>query len=472
MARSATPQTSGGARTAKKPVKKAVKKAARTAATKAARRNTPPAKVPPKKVALKKGAPKKTPAGRPAAKKAAPGKTPTRKPPTRKTPARQTGARKRSAASDRPYTGPPRVRLPLREPAPARKRRARRPTQTHPHFGLPNDALVEMWYLMLLSRRVAERWFTLNRQGRAPFVITGQGQEAAQVGTAAALTPGKDWVLPYYRDIGVMLTLGMTVEELMLNVFAKATDPNSGGRQMPAHWSDKEMRVVSQSSVVGTQIPMAAGLAWAAKLQGEDAVAVSYIGEGSTSQGDFHEGLNFAAVHHLPMILVVENNGYAITEVQEKEMVLENVADRAPAYGIKGLVVDGNDLLLVYRNMHQLVQETRNGGGPAILELKTYRTVPHSSDDDDRRYRTREELESWLKRDPIDRFREHLIRDRVLTPEHAEQLSQEAEQEVLAALERAEAAPDPDPATLLDHLFAPASRSDASMSDAATSAAP
>ena len=298
------------------------------------------------------------------------------------------------------YAGPPRVRIPLEQPADARRRRAQQPSLTHPHFGLPNEALVEMWYLLLLSRRVAERWFTLNRQGRAPFVITGQGQEAAQVGTAAALVPGKDWVLPYYRDIGVMLTLGMTVEELMLNVLAKATDPNSGGRQMPAHWSTKELRVVSQSSTVGTQIPMAAGLAWASRLRGEDAVAVCYIGEGATSQGDFHEGLNFAAVRGLPMILVVENNGYAITEAQEKEMPVENVADRASAYGMKGIVVDGNDLMLVYRNMHQLVEEARRGGGPAILELKTYRTVPHSSDDDDRRYRTREELAHWLKRRP------------------------------------------------------------------------
>ena len=359
-----------------------------------------------------------------------------------------------SAPSADGYAGPPRVRIPLAQPADARRRRAEQPSLTHPHFGLPNEALVEMWYLLLLSRRVAERWFALNRQGRAPFVITGQGQEAAQVGTAAALVPGKDWVLPYYRDIGVMLTLGMTVEELMLNVLAKATDPNSGGRQMPAHWSAKELRVVSQSSTVGTQIPLAAGLAWASQLRGEDAVAVCYIGEGSTSQGDFHEGLNFAGVRRLPLILVVENNGYALTEVQEKEMPVENVADRASAYGMKGLVVDGNDLLLVYRNMHQLVEETRRGGGPAILELKTYRTVPHSSDDDDRRYRTRAELEHWLKRDPVDRFRAHLINDGILTDAHAADLDAEAEQEVRDALARAEAAPDPDPATLLDHLFA------------------
>ncbi len=351
------------------------------------------------------------------------------------------------------YEGPPRVRIPLQEPHPNRAKRAQRAKETHPHFGLPNEALVELWYLMVLSRRIADRWFTLNRQGRAPFVITGQGQEAAQVGTAAALIPGKDWVFPYYRDIGVVMTLGMTVDELMLNVFAKAADPNSGGRQMPTHWSSRELRIPTQSSTVTTQIPVAAGVAWAAKLRGEDSVTVAYLGEGSTSQGDFHEGLNFAAVHKLPLVVVVENNGYALTSVQEKEMAVGDVAERAAAYGIRGIVVDGNDVLLVYRNMQLAVHEARRGNGPMLLEAKTYRTVPHSSDDDDRRYRPREELEMWLRRDPIDRFREHLLKDGVLSNDHADQLLREAEEEVRQAEERAEAAVDPDPATLLDHVF-------------------
>ncbi|MEE9277955.1 MAG: thiamine pyrophosphate-dependent dehydrogenase E1 component subunit alpha, partial [Dehalococcoidia bacterium] len=249
------------------------------------------------------------------------------------------------------------------------------------------------------------------------------------------------------------LTLGMTPDEIMLDVFAKADNPNSGGRQMPTHWSQRDLRIVSSSSPVGTQVPLTAGLAWAAKLRGEDSVAVTYMGEGSTSQGDFHEGLNFAAVHHLPLIVVVENNGYAITEVQAKEMVIHDVADRAAAYGIKGLVVDGNDVLLVYRNMHQAVEEVRRGGGPILFEAKTYLTVPHSSDDDDRRYKPRAELEEWLRRDPIDRFRRHLKNDGILTDEHADQLIQEAEDEVRRAEAEAEAAADPDPATLLDHLF-------------------
>ena len=265
---------------------------------------------------------------------------------------------------------------PVRKPRSPRGKQAQRAAEIHPQFDLPNQALVDLWYKMVLARRIAERWFILNRQGRAPFVITGQGHEATQVGTAAALTPGKDWVVPYYRDIGVVLALGMTLYELMLNVFAKADDPNSGGRQMPTHWSRRDLRIVSGSSVVATQVPIAAGVAWAAKLRGEDSVTVAYLGEGSTNQGDFHEGLNFASVQRLPLIVVVENNGYAITEQQEKEMAIQDVADRAAAYGIPGVVIDGNDLLEVYRTMQWAVHEARAGHGPTLLEAKTYRTVP------------------------------------------------------------------------------------------------
>ena len=356
-------------------------------------------------------------------------------------------------ASNRARTEPSPLDPPVAESHPKPSQHAQRPAETHPHFGLRNDALVELWYRMLLARKVGERWFIINRQGRAPFAITGNGQEATQVSTAATLIPGKDWVVPYYRDIGVVLALGMTVEDLMLALFAKATDPSSGGRQMPAHYSHRDLKIVSGSSPVATQVPIAAGIAWACKLRGEDAVVVTYLGEGSTNQGDFHEGLNFAAVMRAPLIVVVENNGYAITEVQAKEMVIEDVADRAAAYGIKGVVIDGNDVLEVYRTMQWAVQEARAGGGPALIEAKTYRLVPHSTDDDDRRYRTREELEQWTKRDPIDRFRKHLLDEGILTDEHAQQLIQEADAEVRAAEARAESAPDPDPATLLDHLF-------------------
>jgi 2-oxoisovalerate dehydrogenase E1 component alpha subunit len=177
--------------------------------------------------------------------------------------------------------------------------------------------------------------FTLNRQGKAPFAITGQGQEACQVGSAFTIQAGTDWVLPYYRDFGVVLAVGMTAREIMLGYFGKADDPSSGGRQMPSHWSKPDARIVSHSSPVTTQFLHAVGIAYASKIRQLSEVTIAYCGEGSTSQGDFHEALNFAGIHRLPVVFVVENNRYAITQVQEKQMAVPNVADRAAGYGFQ-----------------------------------------------------------------------------------------------------------------------------------------
>src|SRR3972149_4210106 len=176
-------------------------------------------------------------------------------------------------------------------------------------YGLSDQQLLDIHYKMLVARLLSDRMFILNRQGRATFAITGQGHEACQVGSAFALRPGRDWVLPYYRDIGVVLSLGMPAREIMLAFFAKPADPNGGGRQMPNHWSYPALRIMTRGSVVGTQMPHAAGIALATKMRGEDDVCIAYFGEGATSQGDFHEGMNFAAIHKLPVIFFCENNG-------------------------------------------------------------------------------------------------------------------------------------------------------------------
>ena len=321
------------------------------------------------------------------------------------------------------------------------------------NIGLSDEQLRDMYYKMLVSRLLSDREMILNRQGRAAFAVTGQGQEACQVGSAFALRAGRDWVLPYYRDVGVVLSLGMTSREIMLNFLAKADDPNSGGRQMPSHWGHPGLRIMSRGSVVGTQMPHAAGIALASKMRGEDDVTIAYFGEGATSQGDFHEGLNFAAIHKLPVIYFCENNGYAITESFEKEMPTKNVADRGRGYGLRAFTVDGNDVMAVYQTTRMAVDDCRNGRGPKLIEAKTYRLVPHSSSDDDRRYRTREELESWIKRDPIDRFRHYLEDQGLFRPGDADDVKARAEAEVKDAVEFAESQPDPDPATVLRHVF-------------------
>src|SRR5699024_1612692 len=196
----------------------------------------------------------------------------------------------------------------------------------HEQIGLTDEDVLEIYRTMLLARKVDQRTWLLNRAGKVPFVVSCQGKEAAQAGAAFALNKEKDYILPYYRDLAIVLAFGMTPKELMLASFAKKEDPNSGGRQMPNHFSKKENRIVTGSSPVTTQLPHAAGIALAAKMNNETCVAFTSLGEGSTNQGDFHEALNFAGVHHLPMITFVENNRYAISVPLEKQIASENIS--------------------------------------------------------------------------------------------------------------------------------------------------
>ncbi len=320
-------------------------------------------------------------------------------------------------------------------------------------MGLSKDQLLEMYCKMLLARTVAQRERMLNRMGKGPFAISGEGQEAAQVGTAFALRPGHDWVVPYYRDIGVALTIGQTPRDLLLAFFSKAEDISSGGRNMPSHFSDPKLRIVSGSAPVGTQIPHAVGIAFAAKLRGLDEVAAVYFGDGATSSGDCHEAMNFAGVHKLPVLFVCEHNGYAISVPWRKQAAVENVAIRAQGYGFPGVTVDGNDVLAVYAAARQAVERARKGEGPTFIEAKTYRLMPHSSDDDDRRYRSREEVEAWAKKDPVPRFQAWLQEQGLLNARGADELQKKAAQEVDEATEYAEKAPGPKPESALEHVY-------------------
>jgi 2-oxoisovalerate dehydrogenase E1 component alpha subunit len=322
------------------------------------------------------------------------------------------------------------------------------------HSDIDDERLVWMYRTMLLARKLADRMMILNRQGRSAFAITGQGQEAAQVGAAVALKPGFDWLLPYYRDLGMLLAFGMTSRQAMLDALARKDALASGGMQMPTHWSWREKRVISGSSPVMTQALHACGVALASKLHGDKEVALTSFGEGSTSQGDFHEALNFAAIHKLPVVFYCENNGYAITEIQAKEMAVPNVADRAAAYGIRGQVVDGNDVLAVYQTVRWAVEECRAGRGPALIEAKTYRLAPHSSADDDRRYRSRKELEEWLSRDPIDRFRQVLLDEKAADEAEFEEIAASVDAEVKDALDWAQEQPFATPDEALQHVYA------------------
>jgi 2-oxoisovalerate dehydrogenase E1 component alpha subunit len=310
-----------------------------------------------------------------------------------------------------------------------------------------------MYYYMLLARRLSERMLTLNRQGRAAFVIAGAGQEAAQVGAAMALSKGVDFAAPYYRDLAVNLVLGMDAREAMLNVLGKKDDPNGGGRQMPAHWGNASRRIVTQSSVVATQLLHACGIALAARHRDDPIVVYASCGEGSTSRGDFHEALNFAAIKKLPVIFFIENNGFAITSRTDKEMPLQHVADRARAYGMQSAVVDGMDAVAVYQTVKPAVDQARRGGGPHLIEAKCYRLWAHSSDDDDSRYRTKAELEEWSRKDPVVVFRARVEEDSIFPPDHLDEIESRVADEVTEATAWALAQPDPEPEDALGFVY-------------------
>ena len=334
----------------------------------------------------------------------------------------------------------------------ARTRRSRSQKPIDEYL-LSEQQLEDMYYYMLLARRLNERMLAMNRQGRAPFVIAGAGQEAAQVGAAMALNKGVDYLVPYYRDLGMNLVFGMTAREAMLNLLGKRDDPNSHGRQMPSHWGNTSRRIVTQSSVVATQLLHATGIGLAAKLRNDPIVALTCCGEGSTSKGDFHEALNFSAIHKLPVIFYVENNGYAITESNEKEMPFEHVADRARGYGVQNAVVDGMDCIAVYQNVRPAVDQARRGGGPYLIEAKCYRLWPHSSDDDDSRYRTKAELEEWTKRDPVTLFRTRVESDGIFPREDLDEIQARVEEEVRDAAQWALMQPDPEPEEALGFVY-------------------
>src|SRR3954463_321203 len=225
--------------------------------------------------------------------------------------------------------------------------------------GLTDAALIEMYRLVALTRAVDERMWILNRAGRIPFVISGQGHEGAQVAIAWPLKRGHDWIAPFYRSIATCLTVGMSARDIMTAQYATASDPSSGGRQMPGHYGSHEHNLVSVSSPVATQLLHAVGIALAAKIRKTGQVAMTSMGEGSSNQGDVHEGLNFAAIHKMPVILCVENNGYAISVPAERQLATPTVADRAAGYGIPGVVVDGADVLSCYTAAKEAVDRAR-----------------------------------------------------------------------------------------------------------------
>jgi 2-oxoisovalerate dehydrogenase E1 component alpha subunit len=324
----------------------------------------------------------------------------------------------------------------------------------HRQLGLTDEQLVDMHRYMVTARLLDERMWALNRQGKVPFVVSAAGHEACQVAAGFALERGTDYFVPYYRDLTMVLVAGLTPRDVLLGLYGKTEDPSGAGRQMPAHWGSRRLGIITHSSPIGTQVPHAVGIAYAIKYRREQAVALCCFGEGATSQGDWHEALNFAGIHRLPVVFFCENNKYAISVPDTKQMAVPNVADRAPAYGFEGRVLDGNDVLECYEAMKAAVDLARHGGGPTLLEAKTYRYQPHTSDDDDRTYRSREEVDEWRRKDPIPRFEAYLESAGIAGADHFDKVRRMVKEELTEAVRYAEEAPLPRPEDLLRHVLA------------------
>jgi len=301
-----------------------------------------------------------------------------------------------------------------------------------------DEVLLRIYRAVLTCRIVDERMWIMARQGRAGFVLTPRGHEVAQVSVAAAMRVGLDSAWLYYRDMAAAIMLGVTPYELLLGCLARADDPHSGGRQLSIHLSSPRLRIGSMSSAVAGHLPHAVGAAYAARVLGEDSVAVCMFGDGASSEGATHEAMNFAGIHQLPVVFVCENNGYAISVPTSLQIAGGSLAARACAYAMPGARVDGTDARATFIAAHQAIERARSGGGPSIIEAMVPRMTPHSSQDDDA-YRTAEEHTATEAADPLPKLRRDLeVRglldadsDRAMRDSIA-QLVEDAEQRALA----------------------------------------
>jgi 2-oxoisovalerate dehydrogenase E1 component alpha subunit len=324
----------------------------------------------------------------------------------------------------------------------------------HRQLGLGDDDLLAMYRQMLLARAVDERMWLLQRAGKIAFIISCQGHEGAQVGATWPLRKGQDWMAPYYRSIAAAMTFGMTAEDIITAHLAKGDDVSSGGRQMPGHYGAAKYNILSVSSPVGTQVLHAVGIAMGAWVRGDDAVAITYFGEGTANQGEVHEAMNFAGVHRLPVVFVCENNGYAISVPLEKQVAGGSVARRAEGYGFPGVEVDGTDVIACYAAGKEAHERARRGDGPTLIEASVVRLTSHSSDDDQRRYRDPAEVEALRQRDPLLVFGNTLRELGILTDAADDELRNEARQAINDATRAAEARPGPDAATAARWVYA------------------
>lgn len=316
---------------------------------------------------------------------------------------------------------------------------------------ISDDDLIKGYKTMVITRLVDDRMITLQRQGAISFALSSLGEEACSVASAAALEL-KDWMYPQYREAGVMFWRGFTIQQYIHHMFGDSLDL-SLGRQMPNHFGSRELNVVTVSSPIGTKIPHAAGAAYAMKLQGEKAVTICYFGEGATSEGDFHAGLNFAAVRKAPVIFFCRNNGYAISTPCSKQFASDGIVPKGEGYGIASFRIDGNDFFAVHEVVSQARGHCLEGKGPVLIEAMTYRLGAHSTSDDPSLYRSEDEVKKWEKKCPILRLGKYLMTRGLWDEINEKELISKTAEEITEAINIAKNSPKPPLKTLFENVY-------------------
>ena len=295
---------------------------------------------------------------------------------------------------------------------------------------LPNftdDQLLYLYRTMMFSRTIDEKTLSYQRQGRMLTYAPNIGQEATQVGSAYAMEK-EDWLVPAFRELGAWLVRGVPLKNIFLYWYG-----NEWGSHMP-----EGVKVLPISVPIASQLQHAAGIGIANNIKGEKNVVVTYVGDGGTSHGDFHEAINFAAVFNAPVIFIIQNNQYAISTKREIQTKSETLAQKAIAYGIPGILVDGNDIFAMYAATKKAIDRARNGEGPTLIEAYTYRLGAHTTSDDPTLYRDQEEVEEWKEKDPILRFKKYLLNKNLISEEWDENLRKELEEIVVSTFEEIE----------------------------------
>ena len=318
---------------------------------------------------------------------------------------------------------------------------------------LSNPERLEIFYYMKLARECDNAILRLYKQGKiVGGAYTGNGNEATAVGSAYALEE-RDYLFPMHRDLGAHLAKGQTLRNIFLQQFGRANSLTRG-RDGTGHYADPALRIYGNASHLAAMIPVAAGVALAVSMRKEDAVVLNYIGDGGSNVGEFHEGLNMAAVMKLPLVLIIENNQYAYSTPVAKQYAAQKLSDRAVGYGIPGVTIDGTNVTLVYETCCKAVDRARRGEGPTLIETITMRMHGHSASDD-ASYVPKEMLEEWRKKDPIDRFERILTADRVLNEKVKTEMEERIRREIDEAIGFAIESPHPDGFGASEGVYAP-----------------